>query len=108
MSEYKKKKKERNEKLAEIIAIGKQKERDYKISRKLLEKDEHEKGKKIMLGGADRYGEIMMNFQEGYLKKVYTIEDNWYKEEKKIKRKFFRVANKYNKELRELKEKERQ
>jgi len=106
MSEYEKKKKERDERLEEILAIGKQKERDYKISRRLLERDEEEKEDKIMLGGADRYGVIMMNFQEGYVKKVCDIEDNWYKEQKKIKIKFFKVASKYNKELKKLENKQ--
>lgn len=96
---------ERNKKLDRIVERGVKLELEFRISLGLLRYRAERQEERLITDGAEQFGEKMIKFKKEIQTERRKLEEEFAVKNYETQDEYFKIAEKYNKELRELKSK---
>lgn len=104
MDKVEKLEEERNEELDKLVELGDENDQKFFKALDLLKAQSEKEEQRLINEGVDQYGEKMLDWKKKISDKKHLLEDSYAVSNKKLVKEFFIVAEKYNQEIRKLKE----
>jgi len=99
-------KEERNEKLDKLVELGDENDQKFFKALRLLKAQSEKEEQRLINEGVEQYGEKMLNWKKKISDKKHSLEGSYAVSNKKLVTEFFTAAERYNREIKKLKEEE--